>query len=97
MHVRRPAQRRAKPAPAVKPAVPVYEPGFFMALVRQHDWPPRFEPQMESMTVQRQIQLAAAARGREVANATGVGWGNGTIVLPNTPHNLRPGMMRWRA
>lgn len=70
-----------------------YPPGFFTALVVQHNWPPRFEPRFASdlMSIQRQ---QASFKAREKAATEGVGWGHGTVMMPNTPvMNGRPTMM----
>ena len=95
-HEHRPAARpgaaRRKPEPAA-PAV-AYPAGYFLALVRQWNWPPRFEPQAPAPKPGAQGLAAAGRRGREVSIVNGVGWGNGTLVLPNTPRHLAPGMMR---
>lgn len=96
-HVVRPARRAHRKAEVVEVAHPGYEPGHFLALVKLHDWPPHFEPRMREMTAGERSKAAASARGREIASSTGAGWGTGCIVLPNTPHNLPPTMMRRRS
>ena len=63
--------RRAKdvPVPDGQPAEREYPPGHFLALVRLHNWPPRFEPQyqrtreFELSLISRQVRESLQARG----------------------------------
>lgn len=79
-------RRRALPAPAR-----AYPPGYFLELVRKHDWPPGFVPAAD----------APGKAGRPVASLTererqavlGIGWGTGTTPMARTPGNLRPAWM----
>lgn len=48
-----------------------YEPGFFLSLVRQHNWPPGFRPQ-PIVGKRGQVEInEAAARGRAKRLASG--------------------------
>ena len=63
-----------------KPQPRDYKPGHFLELVRRHDWPPQFEPRIQSerySTGQTASEQATASleRGR----AAGYAWGSGTI------------------
>lgn len=69
-----------------------YPAGHFTALIRQYDWPPRFESQFHYSSMEADRKRGAAA-AREAAQQRGVGWGVGTMVLPNTPGYLPPQMM----
>lgn len=84
--------RRAAPVAAV-PEEPRYPDGWFTALVRRHNWPPRFEPQFEGVSAGERARAEAGARGREVSVRTGAGWGTGGMVMPGTPGTLPPGTM----
>lgn len=64
-HILRPAGRRPKPAKAAAPAV--YPPGHFTALIRAHNFPPRFEPQCSLVSDAEIRQRATDARMRIVA------------------------------
>ena len=97
MHVRRPTDRRKKKPAAPVVAAPVYPDGFFLELVVAHDWPPKFEARLPGLLQINRQKTEAGERGREIARSMGIGWGNGTIVLPNTPHRLAPGFMGRRA
>lgn len=69
-----------------------YPAGFFTALIRLHNWPPNFEPQMGHDQTEFQ-RKAAAAVARERALTTGGGWGPNSITLPNSLTSLAPKMM----
>ena len=73
-----------------------YPAGFFLALVREHNWPPNFEPRFDIPDTEYKRRMAGQAAS-EVAITTGAGWNTGTIVLPNTPTWRRPEMMKARA
>jgi hypothetical protein len=66
LHHVRPARRRAR-VPLVEPAAPVYEAGHFTALVRRHNWPPRFEPQMQRTREVEQSEISRINRERRQA------------------------------
>lgn len=65
-----------------------YDPGHFTALIRKNDWPPSFEHRMVFSEAEM-VRKLAAEKARQIAAATGAGWGCGTITMPNTP--------KWRA
>lgn len=67
-------------------------PGYFTALIRQHNWPPMFESRIDDDAACALRGAAAIAiRDRQAAN--GIGWGDGTQPMPNTPHHPRPAWM----
>lgn len=78
---------------APKPPAPRFHPdGYYTALIRKHNWPPGFESQIH---VDRSGRLQALARAnRAVAQETGKGWGNGAIVMTNTPKHVRPDWLK---
>ena len=66
-----------------------YPPGHFTALIRQHDWPPSFQP--HDHTPARAVAAELVARAaRWKAAAAGRGWAQGTLPMPNTPKNALP-------
>lgn len=73
-----------------------YPEGFFTALIREHNWPPMFEPRYAHDDTEWKRRMAGQV-AREVAAREGKGWNTGTIVLPNTPKWLPPTMMKARA
>lgn len=84
-----PSVTAKKGKPTVKRAHPD---GYFVALIKKHNWPPGFESQLK---VDRNGHLQALARAnRAVALVTGKGWGNGTIVMANTPKHVRPDWLK---
>jgi hypothetical protein len=95
-HVCRPAPRRARAMVAHHQAAPVYPPGYFLALVRKHDWPPRFESVADFSSQTDMLRTRSAQLGRAMAQAQGLGWGNGTIPMLGTPIRLAPGNMGGR-
>lgn len=70
-----------------------FPPGHFTALIREHNWPPGFEPQVV-WRHDDHLRQEAARHAREESAANGRGWGNGTITLPKTPKHSAPGTMR---
>jgi hypothetical protein len=66
-----------------------YEPGHFTALIRKHNWPPEFVSLMKHDEREAE-RKQAAEKARQAASATGAGWGNGTIAMPNTPKWTAP-------
>lgn len=44
-----------------------YAPGHFTALVRAHNWPPRFEPQFRSTREVQQSEISRINRERRMA------------------------------
>lgn len=70
-------RRRGGPlSRAVVPvAVPAFQAGHFTELVRRHDWPPRFEPQMQRTRELEQSELSRINREKRVALGD-----HGTIV-----------------
>ncbi|MEY2690637.1 MAG: hypothetical protein RL375_4837 [Pseudomonadota bacterium] len=71
-----------------------YPPGFFTEPVRA--WRQmRYDSAEVANKVREYLHNQEnARRGREVALATGAGWGSGTMYMPNTPKTLAPGWMR---
>jgi hypothetical protein len=69
-----------------------YPPGYFTESMTRHNWPPRFVSKMDAASTSAHHQRASA-KARELAVEHGLGWGTGTIVLPNTPKHQAPGMM----
>jgi hypothetical protein len=74
-----------------RPAVQ-YPPGYFLSLVRKHDWPPRFEPApwvsarlSNGLTQSEQSTLCV-----ELGRAAGRGYASGTIPLTGTPKMHKP-------
>ena len=68
LHQARPARRRARvPSVAAEPAAPVYEAGHFLALVRRHNWPPNYEPQMQRTREVEQSEISRINRERRQA------------------------------
>ena len=69
-----------------------YPPGYFLSLVRKHDWPPRFEPApwvsarlSNGLTQSEQSTLYV-----EIGRAAGRGYASGTIPLTGTPKMHKP-------
>ena len=96
----KPKHNRATTPPAE------YPPGHFLALVRDSNWPPRFEPRFHTLrlaTDKSQIGRPSAAvqslvsmQARERMCAEGVGWGAGTLtdIMRGTPKTSKPDWMR---
>ena len=69
---------RKRPSRAAQPvamALPTYAPGHFTALIRAHNWPPRFSPQYQRTREVEQSELSRINRERRVALGD-----SGTIV-----------------
>lgn len=79
---------KRQPTPATN-----YPAGHFTALIREHNWPPNFEPRYAHDDTEWKRRMAGQV-AREVAAREGKGWNTGTIVLPNTPKWLPPTMMK---
>lgn len=62
-----PAAKAAKAAPVRPPQAPAYAAGHFTALVRRHDWPPRFEPMYQRTREVEQSEISRINRERRVA------------------------------
>jgi hypothetical protein len=96
-HVHRPsgAGNRRRKAAAVQAAD--HPPGFFTALVLQHNWPPMWQPAEYRWPALRGAAAAAAAlpvlAAAQRRAAAGVGWGKGTLPMPGTPKHEAPGYM----
>ena len=89
-HVHRPVADNGRRKRAGTPAAD-YPPGYFTALVRQHNWPPMWQPATLPVDrTPRHIDMSAEALRRR---SESVGWGSGTIVLPGTPVHKAPGPM----
>jgi hypothetical protein len=67
--------RRAACASAQTASAPAYEPGHFTALVRRHDWPPRFQSRLPLVSAPDWSAISTANRERRVAQGD-----PGTIV-----------------
>ena len=69
-----------------------YPPGYFSALVREHDWPPEFKAHPSVSDWRSPSAMSKkASEAREAAAERGEAWGLGKICLPGTPNQLRPG------
>jgi hypothetical protein len=77
-------------APTPRAAAASYPAGYFSALVREHNWPPRFEPQFQLGGGWSDARRVMDMRERQ--SASGIGWGDGTIPMPGTPKLPRPGL-----
>jgi len=90
-HVHRPGGSGSRRRKAAAAEATDYPPGFFTALVRQHNWPPMWQPVFQASAALR----GAAALAAEMRQAPGSGgWGHGTLPLPGTPKVQAPTMMR---
>ena len=58
----------------------VLAPGYFLAHVRQHDWPPGFVPQVATpvFSIAQAAQQASLRRARE--RKAGASWAVGTVL-----------------
>lgn len=77
-----------------------YPAGHFLALVHEHNWPPRFESAMHTVSDPWKSRSLSAMESRERQAVTGTGWGAGTLkdVMGGTPATPKPAwMMRRRA
>lgn len=80
--IHRPSTRgRKRRQPASVAASAQFAPGHFTALIREHNWPPRFVAVGvdERAERRRAQQVAAAQAARALGNSTGSGYGDGTI------------------
>ena len=76
--------------------IPVaYPPGYFTELIYKHNWPPGFMPQPWNR--RSEINAENARQNHATAAEKGAGWAYGTIDMPNTPTNLRPGWIEQEA
>lgn len=76
------------------PAIPAHmlTGTYFTALMKAFNWPPGFTPSADSANkMPAQLGLSPAERERRAEQ--GIGWGAGTVVMPNTPGNKRPEWM----
>jgi hypothetical protein len=64
-----------------------YPPGHFTALVRLHNWPPRFKP---AMTTDRRLDAQNEATRKMLA--AGKGFASVTLGLPGAAQHIQ----RWR-
>lgn len=71
-----------------------YVPGYFTEDMRAHDWPPGFVAAAPTDRLGLRISARAALENRERMAETGQGWAGGTVVMPGTPSQMRPGWMR---
>lgn len=88
-----------RPKPKAKP-IPTgdYPPGYFTAHIREHDWPPGWQPQIDGALIS--AQAAGVHAGRLAtwrAKAEGKGWAVGTMPMPRTPSNPLPARQARRA
>lgn len=58
-------------------------PGYWTENVMLHDWPPSWQPQ----------DIARAPNAPPPTPIEGVGWGLGSVDMPNTPKHGRPGWL----
>lgn len=89
--VRRPdaAGRKACSRRKVAAEPAAYPPGYFLALVRQHNWPPRFEPSCHG-DGGRAARLQAQSRAMREA---GLGYETLPLNLPGAQEHVQ----RWAA
>lgn len=59
------SRRKVEESPAA-----VYPPGYFLALVRRHDWPPGFVPMQKSMADDLALRRAENARSARATAGT---------------------------
>lgn len=78
---------RATPIPAHMLA-----PGYFLALVRRHDWPPGFAAGLDARPAEQRVTSHSIAE-RERQTNEAVGWANGTVLMAGTPKHPRPEWM----
>lgn len=86
------SRARVAPTPA-----PGYPPGYFCQPVlawRQLGHTGEPQPEVLAAIARRQALLRAWTKGRATSAAKGVGWGDGTMVMPGTPRHLPPGTMQ---
>lgn len=65
---------------------------YFSELVKRHNWPPGFAPSADA-TNKMPAQLGLTQAERERRAELGIGWGNGTMVMANSPKHRAPGWM----
>lgn len=70
-----------------------YPPGYFLELVRRHDWPPGYRPQADEP---RKVALGPSRAERERQATQAIGWGDGTQPMARTPGTPRPMWMARR-
>ena len=81
-----PRRPRAPAAP-----LPGYEPGFFTALIREHNWPPMWQPSTRTdEPAAAPMRSIKCSQQKDTRAAKGIGWADGTINLPRTPTHMRP-------
>jgi hypothetical protein len=75
-----------------KPAPADYPPGYFLSLVRKHNWPPRFEPApwVSERLSNGLTQSEQSTRCVEAGRAAGRGYASGTVPLTGTPKMHQP-------
>ena len=66
---------------------------YFSELVKRHNWPPMFEPRADSAN-KMPAQLGLSPAERERRAELGIGWGNGSMVMPNSPKHRAPGWLK---
>lgn len=95
-HLVRPPQKPQGRRP--RPQLREFAPGYFTQPVLR--WWPGWQPYVLPGDVPRKGrpegdigQSQRAAQSRRRAQEAGVGWGKGTILMPNTPKNDAPGWL----
>ena len=58
-----------------------------------NDWPPGWLPS-EDATNKMPAQLGLMQAERERRAELGIGWGNGSMVMPNSPKHRAPGWLK---
>lgn len=92
-HIARPAhhkKRKPTPPPVQDEA---FATGHFTALIRRHNWPPDFTPQLRRPVYVNQFGETAqevAARSREAGLAEGRSYALGTVQMPGTSKTSKP-------
>jgi len=66
---------------------------YFSELVKRHNWPPGFTPSADSAN-KMPAQLGLTPAERERRAELGIGWGNGSMVMPNSPKHMAPGWLK---
>ena len=73
MHALKHRNTKNPPAAAPKPAK-MYPPGYFTALVFEHDWPPGWVSQWEPDTLRNTAAHQRGSRAAKAAAAKGTNW-----------------------
>lgn len=89
-HMVRPAKRVRAATASQEPAE--YAPGYFTHLIRRHDWPPRFEPQMQAERKNEAGETAreVAVRVRDDGLRAGKWHAIGTLPIGSGKRDAKP-------